>query len=149
MSTRKTTFAEFYYGLRAPCTPEEIIRLVRSSRRYTQDETTEDARALLLFEVGVRASWLVSTNLRLYKLMDDRREATPIVNWSVSLDQARESGVRVICQRLLKSGKFLKIEFGFREGKYYLVDPKLFQPMGVEKSIATFIGLKEFKHNSE
>lgn len=146
MSARKTTFAEFYYGLRAAYAAEDIINFVETSAKYRQDdagETTDTAEALLLFEIGARSSWLVRTNSRLYKLIDDRKEDQPTINWSVSIATAQASDVRVVASKTTSNGKLFKIEFGFRQGREYLVDPKLFQGAGVEAAIGSFIGFRE------
>src|ERR1017187_5419664 len=137
--TNKTTFADFYYGLRPFYPLEKIIDYCRNSKAYVPEmiaENLRSAKALLLFENGTRRSWLVRSDVHLYKLIDDKKEEKPTINWSVDLQVAQESDVTVV-----SSGNVAqwKIAFGFRSGKKYIVDPRLFLNLGVERIISEFI----------
>lgn len=142
MSKTKLSFAEFYYGLRPANSRDDIILSVQRSpnfRKHDSSETINGADAMLLFEIDSRASWLVRTNARIYKIIDDRREELPTINWSVSLEQAKRGEVEVINSKRSDVGRLWKVSFSFRQGRQYLVDPKLFQGISVEAAIESFI----------
>lgn len=145
MSSSKLSFAEFYYGLRVAYQLDDILALIEKSpnfAKYDPTETTKGAQALMLFDIGARTSWLVRTNKRIYKVLDDRRDDRPTINWSISAESARNSEVHVLSSKQTSSGKLLRIAFSFRPGREYLVDPKLFQGIGVEAAIESFIRYK-------
>ena len=78
---------------RAFCSPDEIrlsIRLTKGFKSYAEDPTT--ASTLLFFETSKQHTWLVATRRRLYCVLDDTRNAGPLVDWSLHLDSVIERG---------------------------------------------------------
>lgn len=141
MSKKILSFSEFYYGRRKRLSAEDIILFCESSKRFdSKNEKLSDAGALLLYEGETLSSWLVRTNIRLYKLIDDSTKESPVINWSVPLTDAQKGEVTAIPGRSSGTGK---LSFSFREGKTYIYEPKLFQSLGVEGAISKFIGMDE------
>jgi hypothetical protein len=139
MKRVKLSFRDFYLGRRPWLSEGEITAAVRASVNFsrTKEETLTGAKALLLRESENIRAWLVRTNRRLYRLTENRLEEQPKINWSVPLANAKGKGVEVVSSS--ESGAPTAIAFPFRPGKETRVDPKLFQPLGVERGIAEFI----------
>ncbi len=61
-----------------------IIKFVKNSKNYDSDkEDLDQADALKIFETSKQRTWLVSTNKRLYNILDDNRKNKPHINWSI------------------------------------------------------------------
>ena len=84
-------------GLRDFANEQEIKQWIRHSKNWNKpskfvssEEISSGKKSLLLFDSEKRHSWLVATNKRLYKILDDRREKSPKIYWSVELEQLRK-----------------------------------------------------------
>jgi hypothetical protein len=135
-------FSDFYYGRRAPYSKEDIIKYCAESTNY-EGEDLSSANALLLFDRGTRRSWLVRSSKRLYKLIDDREDDKPKINWSQSLSPNKAIDIKV-----RSVGPTLKVQFSFREGREYIVDPTLFQAIDVQEALKSFIRGNVFSQGS-
>jgi len=137
----KLQFSDFYYGLRPALSESEIKNYCKKSRYFDQEkESVRDAKTLLLFSSDEKKSWLVRTNIRVYKLMDNRRESHPLINWAIMLSEAARTDVKV---KPRGRGGFAVLNFSFKEGKDYIVDPALFQNSGTERTISEFLRIIE------
>lgn len=116
---RTLSFNNFYFGEHALRSADEIVEVVCRAKSFNDKapETLLDAKTLLLFKSSDQQSWLVRTNCRLYKLIDDRRKPDTIINWSRSLQEIR--GAQVILDE--NKSNFSYIRFSFRPNKRYLM----------------------------
>ncbi len=62
----------------------EIIKFVTKSKNYDYGiEKLDQAATLLIFQTSKQQTWLISTNKRLYCILDDNRKDEPQINWSI------------------------------------------------------------------
>lgn len=77
-----------FLGRRDFYSENEIIQFVKNSKNYNpHKEILEQAKALKIFQTSKQQTWLVSTNERLYNILDDNRESEPHINWSNSREE--------------------------------------------------------------
>lgn len=130
-------FSDFYYGLRPLLDESKIKDYCKKSRHFdSKHENIINSKTLILFSGEERKSWLVRTNLSIYKLLDNRREPNPLINWAIALSEISDFEVFVEPR---SKGRLHSLKFSFRDGKDYLVDPSLFQNLSIEKTISAFI----------
>ena|SRR6266568_4970899 len=62
-----------------------IVEFIRNSKNFRPDDAEDLSRAdaLLIFSTSKQHTWLVSTNKRLYCILDDIRKDEPHINWSL------------------------------------------------------------------
>ncbi len=71
-------------GRRDYYSENKIIGFVIKSKNYDSGlEKLDQAAALLIFQTSKQQTWLVSTNKRLYCILDDTRKDEPQINWSI------------------------------------------------------------------
>lgn len=96
-------FIRDFLGRRDYFSKDEIIEFVKNSKIYDSSrEKLDEAAALLIFQTTKQQTWLVSTNEKLYCILDDNRENKPYINWSIP-------------KRVLIEGKRLSNEIKIRE----------------------------------
>lgn len=67
---------------------EEIKAFIVHSKNFDQAiENAKNAQALLIFETRRQHTWLVSTENRLYCVLDDVERGGGHINWSMSKDE--------------------------------------------------------------
>jgi len=126
------SFKNFYFGEHELREQDDIIRIVTRSKSYNNNdqETLRDAKILQLNSNRNQRSWLVRTNCRLYKILDDRRKPDAIINWSRTLSRIQGAHVTVDG----KKENIWYIRFSFRTKRRYIV----------KKSLVTIDKVNEF-----
>lgn len=117
------SFKNFFFGEHELRGESDIIEIVTRSKSYHkgEPETLRGAKALQLNSSHNQRSWLVRTNYRLYKLLDDRRKPDTIINWSRSLTEIRGASVTVDEEK----GTIWYIRFSFRPKRRYILKKTL------------------------
>lgn len=81
-------------GRRDYYSKDEIIQFINNSKHYNSHlEELGKATALLFFQTSKQKTWLVSTNKRLYCILDDNRKNKPNINWSISKQNLLDSEI--------------------------------------------------------
>jgi hypothetical protein len=63
---------------------KDIIDTTRNSKHYnSQVENLSQVEALKFFQTSKQRTWLVSTNERMYCILDDNRKEIPHIRWSI------------------------------------------------------------------
>lgn len=129
-------FKEFYFGDRSKFDRYSIIESVRNSNSFNRsgDETTSNAKALLLWEAKYQNSWIVRTNARVYKILDDVRKERPIINWSRSITLFKGEDLFSTIDYKKNTGKII---FKHKPNKEYRYSKRLFY--NYEKSMKDII----------
>ncbi|VVB85172.1 Pentapeptide repeats (8 copies) [uncultured archaeon] len=92
-----------FLGRRDYLSKDEIIEFVKNSKNYDSSrEKLAETAVLLIFQTTKQQTWLVSTNEKLYCILDDNRENKPYIDWSIP-------------KRVLIEGKSLSKEIKIRE----------------------------------
>jgi len=119
---------------------EEIIDFTKKSKNYNpEEENTHNAEALMIFQTSNQQTWLVSTNERLYCILDDIRNDEPNINWSVAKERLTAEGqVTIEINARDKSGKTGLVDIG-PEHKNWLFSKGLFKEKNIDNSIRQLI----------
>jgi len=75
---------------------EKIKEGITNSISYSSSENIQDAKTLLLLETSKQKTWLVSTNKRLYCILDDTRKDKLNINWSMDKSKIISNGGQII-----------------------------------------------------
>ena len=75
---------------------EKIKEGITNSISYSLSENIQDAKTLLLLETSKQKTWLVSTNKRLYCILDDIRKDKLNINWSMDKSKIISNGGQII-----------------------------------------------------
>lgn len=138
-------FKEFYFGDRAKFDRSAIIESVKNSKSFNRsgDETTNNAQAILLWEAKYQNSWLVRTNARVYKILDDIRKERPIINWSRSISLFKGDDIVHTIEYKINTGKII---FKHKPHKEYRYSKKLFfnYKKNVDNLINSFLKIGKF-----
>jgi hypothetical protein len=90
------TFQELYFGwipfyrIHSVYGLTELLKLV-SERYDSVNEIVDPGFVQIMLQEPYRRSILVVTNLRVYKIMEDKKRNGPILNWSCNLPKFRDS----------------------------------------------------------
>jgi len=131
-------FREFYFGERSKADKSQIIESVKNSNSYNKSgiEEISNAEAILLRESKYQNSWLVRTNKRIYKVLDDIRKEGTTINWSRSIEKFNKSQNVNVMDYKPNTGK---IVFKHKLDKEYRYSKKLFSNMNIENAIDNFV----------
>ena len=134
-------FKNEYFGLRDFKDKEEIIKYVNKSKNFKKapDENLNNARALQLYETKNQKSWLVRTNKRIYRILDDRRKNKPVINWSSKISEITDENNQIKMEIKDYKRNTGKIVFEHRPNKEYLYSKKLFINIAIELSFKYFM----------
>ena len=127
-------------GRRNFVSKRDIINVVRHSSNYNSGkENLKDADALLIFKTSNQQTWIVSTNERLYCILDDVRKDTPHINWSDPKEQHVSQNMVITKIRVRdKSEKTGLVDIGANHRNWYF-SKDLFRDEGIEKRIQGLI----------
>ena len=133
--------SEYLLGLRENLTKDEVIQFVSKSINFNKGggETLDGAKAILLFTNSNQNSWLVKTNKRIYKILDDKRKPKPIINWSTQKEKVMDDLNQPKINLNPYKKDLGKIKFDFKPDKEYLVDKKLFSNIGFDEVLNNFL----------
>ncbi len=133
--------SEYLLGLRECLNKDQIIQFVRNSINFDKGggETLNGAKAILLFTNSNQQSWLVKTNKRFYKILDDRRKPKPIFNFSAKKEKILDRSNQPKLNLNPYKKDFSKVIFSFRPDKEYLIDKKLFSNVEFDEVITNFL----------
>jgi len=81
------SFKDFIAGKRDFKDKNEIAKQVTKSKNFKDGEDIAHVKVVELFENSNQKTYLIKTNKRLYKILDDRRKEEPMVNWSVKVEK--------------------------------------------------------------
>lgn len=118
---------------------QEIIDIARNSKHYnSQLENLSQAEALKIFQTSKQRTWLVSTNERMYCILDDNRKEIPHVKWSIPKSNLIYGDkVSIEIKRQNYSEKSGLVDIGQRRN--WLYSKKLFNKLTIEESIKNLI----------
>ena len=118
-----------FLGRRDFSIKEYIIDFVRNSKHFNSNsENLDRAKALLIFSTSKQQTWIVSTNERLYCILEDNRKDDPHINWSIpKKDLINNNEISII----ITTDEDYKEEIGLisfgKEHKNWLYSKKLFK----------------------
>ncbi len=119
---------EWIMGRREFLSEEEVLGWVQRAGQFdAKEESTEDARLMLLFETRQQHTWLVRTERRIYNILDDIRKPEPHLNWVMELeDILKEGDLELPIQvRETRTGSARAglVDFGPRHKNWYYSKP--------------------------
>ena len=127
---------------------QEIIDIVRNSKHYnSQVENLSQAEALKIFQSSKQRTWLVSTNERMYCILEDNRKEIPCVRWSIpknNLIYGNKVSIEIKTQNYSEKSGF--IDIGQRHD--WLYSKKLFNKIDIDTSIQNLIAKTMLQINS-
>ncbi len=112
---------DFFEGRDELLSEKEIIGQIREAPEFdAARETVEKAEALLLFQTSRQQTWLVSTEERLYCLLDDKSKREPELRWVVPRAELVDEGRFVLpIQTRNNSANTGLIDLGPRHANWY------------------------------
>ena len=122
------SLSDFILGLREWLKKEEVIQFIHHSVNYNKGggETLNGAKAILLNVNTNQQSWLVKTNKRIYKILDDKRKPKALINWSIKKEKLiNRPNQQDYTIHPYKKG-IDKIIFNAKPDKEYSLNKKLF-----------------------
>ena len=139
-----------FLGRRDFLSEGEIIQFVKNSRNYNPNiEKLDQAKALKFFKTLKQQTWLVSTNERLYNILDDNREDSPNINWSIlkqDLITNNKVSIDITTQPYKKRSGLVNIG---PKHKYWLYSKELFKDSDIKKEIHDLITRAMLKNNDK
>ncbi len=115
----------------------DIINFVRNSKNYS-DDNLKKAEALKIFLTSKQKIWLISTNKRMYCILDDNRKDEPKVKWSIPKSvmlSGNETSIEIKSRDYSENSGLLSIG----ENKGWLYSKKLFKGSDIKKEIENLI----------
>jgi hypothetical protein len=127
-------------GYREFCSEYEIRRRIERSKNFNANcESFENAKSLLIFQTTKQQTWLVSTDLRLYCVLDDRRKPEARLQWSEPKNQLMTDGSyagSIIVRS--KSEKTGLLDIGNKR-RGWLFSKRLFYQAGIKESVVELL----------
>lgn len=116
---------------------QDIINFTIYSKNYSNDDLKK-AKALKIFQTTKQNTWLVSTNIRMYCILDDNRKDEPIVRWSYPKSSIlRDNNINIEINYQDYSEKSGLLSIGRK--KDWLYSKKLFKGSDIKKEIENLI----------
>lgn len=127
---------------RSEFTPSNQIKkfIVESKFYDMEEEDLKTAQQLLLFDTQFQRSYLISTNKRLYLIVDDLRKLRPHLNWSADKNELIKDG-RIPIEVEDKSEKSGILNIGNKLTNW-LFSRDLFQDKSVNESLEELLGIR-------
>lgn len=137
-------------GRRPFAEKSEIIECVRNSKNYEDDkEDINKADAILIFKTSKQQTWIVSTSERMYCILDDLRNETPHINWSMRKDSiANNDDITLPIKTRDKSNTSGLVDIGTKHTDWYF-SKQLFSATPIEESIRSLISRTMLKKNND
>jgi len=129
---------------------DEIIQFVKNYKYYNSNiEKLDQAIALKIFKTTIQQTWLVSTNERLYNILDDNRKDSLNINWSIpKIDIITNNKVSIdITTRDYKERSGL-VHIGPKH-KNWLYTKELFKDSDIKKEIHDLITRAMLKNHDK
>ncbi len=124
--------AELMLGYRKFFEEPEIRGMVTRSKSFNKsNESPGEAKSLLIFRTSRQQTWLVSTRLRLYCILDDVRQPRPRLQWSVPKTEVSRAGAVITRPRSDQTGL---VDLGPRH-RDWLYSKHLFAEQPIEPAI--------------
>lgn len=109
-----------------------IQALIKTSKHFdSKSENVHSAESLIIFSTSKQQTWLVTTEKRLYCILDDIRKPKPRVQWSSPKEKLLEPNQITTRPKSNKSGL---INLG-DDHKNWLYSKKLFKNAPIESSV--------------
>ena len=127
-------------GYRRFRSEEDIRNLIKRSKNYnSSEELPEHAKSLLFFQISKQQTWLVSTSIRLYCILDDIRKPAPKLQWSVAKKtlMSDSNNIFTISTRP-KTEKTGLVDIG-PQHKNWLYTKSFFHSISIEKQIRNLL----------
>ncbi len=136
----KKDYTKDLLGRRDFYSEDEIIKFVKNSKKYNPDiERLDQALALRIFHTSKQQTWVVSTNERLYNILDDNREDKPNINWSIpKRELVTNDKVSIDISTRSSTENTGLVNFGSRHKNWYY-SKELFKDTDIEKEIKQLI----------
>lgn len=126
---------------------QDIINFVIHSKNYSDDDDLKKAKALKIFQTTKQNTWLVSTNIRMYCVLDDNRKDEPRVRWSIQKNNLiYDNKVSIEIRTQNYSEKSGLIDIG--QIHNWLYSKRLFNKIDIETSIQSLIAKTMLQVNS-
>ncbi len=131
---------DFFAGRDVLSTAQEISSFVGRSRAF--DAASEDlakAEVLLLFRTPRQQTWLVTTERRLYCVLDDKAKSQPELRWTLAKADLLDGGsLKLQIEPRDHSERVGLISFGSRHKDWYF-SKDLFSGLQVRDAISDLI----------
>lgn len=125
-------FKDFYFGNRDLLSSEEIIEYLKRKFHDEFDKT----KSVLLYKSPKRRSWLVFGHENVYKVLDNKEEDRPIINWKLDNKNFKN---HIGSIKYVFDEKPNKVIFPNKASKKYLFDSNLFQNMDLKDYLEKYI----------
>lgn len=130
-------FKDMYFGIRgfeSISSSNDLRKLLRCSKKLQKDEVLNERRIVILDETNEYRSFLIFSNIRVYKIHDDKDNNDAILNWSIPLDkfkrQFNDAGLKFSKEKDLDL-----VTFPNKPDKIYSIDKSRFQIISIQTII--------------
>ena len=130
---------ESYFGLREFHNKNQIVKFAANSKNFNIDgkESIENADALLILSFDELKTWLVVTNRRIYRIVDNLRAKKPRIAWSVAL---RRIDLNRKLAKTIPINKFTgQVRYSFWDKRNYKYTQELFLDLSLEEKLNALI----------
>ena len=131
--------ADLYSGQRPFSSDEEIILTIKRSKYFNEnEEDLSKARKIQLLDTSKQRTYLISTDKRIYKVLDDRRSDLPKITWSRKIEKVFD-GHTLKATLEPRSERSYKLVFDASPDRLNLVSKKLFANIKFEDAISKLV----------
>lgn len=131
--------ADLYSGQRPFSNDEEIISTVKRSKYFNEnEEDLTKAKKIQLLDTSKQRTYLISTEKRIYKVLDDRRSDHPKITWSRKIDKVFE-GHTLKANLESRSERSYNLVFDASPDRLNLVSKKLFANIKFDEAISKLV----------
>ena len=134
------SIAKSLLGFRKFWNEHQIRGLITKSKNFdSQQESPDVSNCLLLFETSKQRTWIVSTSIRLYCVLDDIRKDRPRLQWSVAKSELADGTDYLQSINVKpKSDRTGLVDIGTKH-KNWLYSKKLFTSSEVDSQISNLL----------
>lgn len=128
--------SELFLGYREFYSESQIRDCITSSKNFiSEKEDYNNAKLLLIFETLKQKTWLVTTEIRLYCVLDDIRKPSPNINWSLGKDKLISDNNIVLDIKSKDKNKTTGLVDLGSNHKNWLYSKRLFENYDIENSV--------------
>ena len=119
---------------------QEIKELIKKSKNFDSGkESPSKAMSLLIFQTSKQQTWLVSTSVRLYCILDDIRKPRPKIQWSSTKQiLSPDENYKSVIVTHPKSDETGQVDIG-QQRKNWLYTNRFFFNESIENQIANLL----------
>lgn len=85
-----------FLGYRDFLTDQEIKKYIMNSKNHSSDENDDEIQSMLIFKTSKQKTWILTSSIRLYCLLDDIRKDKPLITWSIPKKEIVEDGELIL-----------------------------------------------------